>query len=151
MYAVRALPLDTTFLTLTVRQTELGSLTFVRLRLLLTEQTRPFRFALVAFAPVRLSALNYKKTSAYKSGSLFAIVDERISDGCAKINAENGKTVSVFAFGGEARGVCIRGLYYTLEDGVLSPDFPLGVSNHATGEEAEVAVKEGTLLIIEEI
>lgn len=74
-----------------------------------------------------------------------------ISDGCAKINAENGKTVSVFAFGGEARGVCIRGLYYTLEDGVLSPDFPLGVSNHATGEEAEVAVKEGTLLIIEEI
>ena len=83
MYAVRALFSDITFLTLTVRQTELGSLTFVRLRLLLTEQTRPFRFALVAFAPVRLSALNYKKTSAYKSGSLFAIVDERISEECA--------------------------------------------------------------------
>ena len=83
MYAVRALFSDITFLTLTVRQTELGSLTFVRLRLLLTEQTRPFRFALVAFAPVRLSALNYKKTSAYKSGSLFAIVDERISEKCA--------------------------------------------------------------------
>jgi len=82
VYAVRALPLDTTFLTLTVRQTELGSLTFVRLRLLLTEQTRPFRFALVAFAPVRLSALNYKKTSADASGSLFAIVDGRIPKGC---------------------------------------------------------------------
>ena len=84
VYAVRALPLDTTFLTLTVRQTELGSLTFVRLRLLLTEQTRPFRFALVAFAPVRLSALNYKKTSADKSGSLFAIVDGRIPEECEK-------------------------------------------------------------------
>ena len=83
VYAVRALFSDITFLTLTVRQTELGSLTFVRLRLLLTEQTRPFRFALVAFAPVRLSALNYKKTSAYKSGSLFAIVDYRISEKCA--------------------------------------------------------------------
>ena len=90
VYAVRALFSDITFLNLTVRQTELGSLTFVRLRLLLTEQTRPFRFALVAFAPVRLSALNYKKTSAYKSGSLFAIVDERISEGCAKRLSEDG-------------------------------------------------------------
>ena len=82
VYAVRALFSDITFRTLTVRPTELGSLTFVRLRLLLTEQIRPFRFALVAFAPVRLSALNYKKTSADKSGSLFAIVDSRISENC---------------------------------------------------------------------
>ncbi len=82
VYAVRALFSDITFRTLTVRPTELGSLTFVRLRLLLTEQIRPFRFALVAFAPVRLSALNYKKTSANKSGSLFAIVDSRISENC---------------------------------------------------------------------
>ena len=49
---------------------------------MLTEQIRPFRFALVAFAPVRLSALNYKKTSADRSGSLFAIVDGRISEVC---------------------------------------------------------------------
>ena len=49
---------------------------------MLTEQIRPFRFALVAFAPVRLSALNYKKTSADISGSLFAIVDERINSEC---------------------------------------------------------------------
>jgi len=82
VYAVRALFSDITFRTLTVRPTELGSLTFVRLRLLLTEQIRPFRFALVAFAPVRLSALNYKKTSADRSGSLFAIVDGRISENC---------------------------------------------------------------------
>ena len=90
MYAVRALFSDITFRTLTVRPTELGSLTFVRLRLLLTEQTRPFRFALVAFAPVRLSALNYKKTSADRSGSLFAIVDERISRNCETELLERG-------------------------------------------------------------
>ena len=93
VYAVRALFSDITFRTLTVRQTELGSLTFVRLRLLLTEQTRPFRFALVAFAPVRLSALNYKKTSADKSGSLFAIVDGRISEKCEAGLSENGFNV----------------------------------------------------------
>ena len=51
---------------------------------MLTEQIRPFRFALVAFAPVRLSVLNHKKTSADISGSLFAIVDERISEACEK-------------------------------------------------------------------
>jgi hypothetical protein len=55
VFAVRALPLDTTFLTLTVRPTELGSLTFVRLRPLLTEHTRQFVFAPVAFAPERSS------------------------------------------------------------------------------------------------
>ena len=54
--AVRALLSDTTFLTLTVRPTEPGSLTFVRLRQLLTEQTNPFTFAPVAFVQERLRA-----------------------------------------------------------------------------------------------
>ena len=65
--------------------------------------------------------------------------------------AEEGKTVSVFAFGGEARGVSLKGLYYPLEDGILSPDFPLGVSNHALGGEYKIEVGDGTLLITFEI
>ena len=56
--------------------------------------------------------------------------------------------ISVFAFGGEAEGVSIRGLYYNLEKGTLTPAFPLGVSNHFIGEEAEVSVEKGSLLII---
>lgn len=74
-----------------------------------------------------------------------------ITNGCVKINPDFGKAVSVFAFGAEARGVNIKGLYYSLEDGILTPDFPLGVSNHALGKEAEISVLDGTLLIIEQI
>ena len=79
-YAVRALFSDITFPTLTVRPTELGSPTSVRLRLLLTDLIRLFPFAPVAFAPVRLSVLKLKKTSADASGSLFAIIDQRVPE-----------------------------------------------------------------------
>ena len=57
-------------------------------------------------------------------------------------------TVSVFAVGGQARGVTLEGLYYGLTDGTLTPDFPLGVSNHFTGGAATIGVKEGALLVI---
>ena len=49
--------------------------------------------------------------------------------------------------GADARGVTERGLYYTLEDGVLTSGFPLGVSNHFTGSAVRVAVRRGCLLI----
>lgn len=57
-------------------------------------------------------------------------------------------TISVFCLGPDARGVTLRGLYYPLEDGTLTPGFPLGVSNHFTGEEAAVTVCEGSLLVL---
>ena len=42
----------------------------------------------------------------------------------------------------------LQGLMYTLEDGELRSDFPLGVSNEfIIDEEAVVTVKDGTLLI----
>ena len=56
--------------------------------------------------------------------------------------------VSVFAMGGDAEGVTLRGLYYPLENGRLTCAFPLGVSNHFTGDEAEITVEKGNLLII---
>lgn len=58
--------------------------------------------------------------------------------------------LSVFAFGGSARGVNIEGLKYTLKGGVLEPDMPLGVSNEFIGKPATVSVQEGSLLIIQE-
>ena len=61
------------------------------------------------------------------------------------------KAISIFAFGGEARGVNLKGLYYELNDGNLAPDFPLGVSNHFTDKPAEISVSDGTLLILEEL
>ena len=57
-------------------------------------------------------------------------------------------TVSVFCLGPDARGVTLRGLYYPLEKATLTCGFPLGVSNHFTGEEAEISVEDGSLLVI---
>ena len=57
-------------------------------------------------------------------------------------------TVSVFCMGPDAHGVTLRGLYYPLENGTLTAGFPLGVSNHFTGEAAEISVADGSLLVI---
>ncbi len=57
-------------------------------------------------------------------------------------------TISVFCMGPEARGVSIQGLLYSLENGVLTAGFPLGVSNHFTGKNSRIAVKDGSLLIL---
>lgn len=53
---------------------------------------------------------------------------------------------SMFCFGETAREVTLSGLHYPLDGVDLSPHFPLGVSNHFTGQEAAVEVKKGTLL-----
>lgn len=57
-------------------------------------------------------------------------------------------TVSVFCLGPDAEGVTLRGLYYPLENGKLTSSFPLGVSNHFTGKEAEISVKYGSILVL---
>lgn len=57
-------------------------------------------------------------------------------------------TVSVFCMGKDAEGVTLKGLYYPLENGTLTAGFPLGVSNHFTGEEAEISVEQGSLLVM---
>lgn len=56
--------------------------------------------------------------------------------------------LSVFCMGGPAEGVCIRNMQYGLENGTLTADFPLGVSNHFVGKSAEISVKKGKLLLI---
>ena len=59
---------------------------------------------------------------------------------------ENG-LVSVFCLGAPAKGITTTGLYYPLTDASLSADQPLGVSNHMAGEQAEITVRDGALLI----
>ena len=59
--------------------------------------------------------------------------------------------ISIFAFGGEARGVTIKGLKYELEKGSLTPSFPLGVSNSFNGKSVEISVDHGDVLIIYDI
>lgn len=57
-------------------------------------------------------------------------------------------TVSVFCLGADATGVNLEGLYYPLKDGTLTAGFPLGVSNHFTGDAAKISVQNGSLLIL---
>ena len=57
-------------------------------------------------------------------------------------------TISVFCMGPDAVGVTEKGLFYGLENGTLSSGFPLGVSNHFTGEEVTISVKNGSLLVL---
>ena len=56
--------------------------------------------------------------------------------------------LSLFAFGGEARGVSIRGAEYDAEGVTLTPSYPLGVSNRFLGGDVTVEVKDGALLVI---
>ena len=55
---------------------------------------------------------------------------------------------SVFCMGQDARHVTIRGGKYEAEDACLTAGFPLGVSNHFIGREAEISVENGSLLVI---
>ena len=71
-----------------------------------------------------------------------------LKNGSIEVVGECGKHFSAFAFGGEARGVTIRGLEYECEDVTLTPEFPLAVSNRFIGKRGTVEVKSGALLIM---
>ena len=71
-----------------------------------------------------------------------------VKDGKISFPAGCTGIVSVFCMGNDARGVTLRGLHYPLEDGILTAGFPLGVSNHFTGEPAEISVRQGSLLVL---
>lgn len=71
-----------------------------------------------------------------------------ISDGSISFSEECKGKISVFAYGGDAKEVYIKGLSYTLNNYVLKTNEPLGVSNEFTGEEASIYCKNGALLVI---
>ena len=55
--------------------------------------------------------------------------------------------LSVFCMGGDAT-VTLENLQYPLQRGSLSAAFPLGVSNHFTGEAATVHAESGCILVM---
>ena len=56
--------------------------------------------------------------------------------------------LSAFCFGAKAEGICLAGLRYPLENGVLTPDFPLGVSNLFMGRPAKITLSSGCLTLV---
>ena len=61
---------------------------------------------------------------------------------------KEGFSLSVFSLTEHSYGVSLSGLYYPLDNTVLTSHFPLGVSNSFTDDEAVVTVKDGMLLVI---
>lgn len=65
--------------------------------------------------------------------------------------SENEKgTVSVFSLSDSSEGVTEKGLKYSLDNGVLTSSFPLGVSNEFIGKKAVISVESGVLMIVRE-
>ena len=56
--------------------------------------------------------------------------------------------VSVFAINGNASGVTITGLKYTLNSALLTAEFPLGVSNSFIGKECHIECENGNLAVV---
>jgi thiamine pyrophosphokinase len=54
---------------------------------------------------------------------------------------------SAFCLGDRAEGVDETGFQYPLKDAVLTPEFPLGVSNHILEPPAAITVRRGALAI----
>ena len=56
--------------------------------------------------------------------------------------------VSCFCLGRDITDLTLTGLHYPLSHGTLTAAFPLGVSNHFTGEAARITVGDGLLLVL---
>ncbi len=70
-----------------------------------------------------------------------------VKNGCITLTIDRERYLSVFSISGDAIGVDISGADYCLENAVISPQFPVGVSNEADGD-VTVSVKNGTLIIM---
>lgn len=75
----------------------------------------------------------------------------RLIDKSYKIDKAHqfGKYVSLIPFGGNAKGVTLKGMKYPLTDYEMGGYNSLGISNEIVANTAEITVKSGVLLVIE--
>lgn len=71
-----------------------------------------------------------------------------VAPGTLRLVRQPGRFLSVLAVGGEAAGVFLQGVKYPLENAVLTPDYPLGVSNEFVQDEAVITHSAGYLYVI---
>lgn len=93
-----------------------------------------------------LQFLADRGTAGYLVGKDFLITV--VKEGAIAFPAGCRGTLSVFCLGSDASGVTLEGLYYPLKNGKLTAGFPLGVSNHFTGDPARISVGRGSLLVL---
>ena len=80
-----------------------------------------------------------------KNHTYYVITNESII-----LSAKQSGDLSVFALGGNALNVHIKGAKYVAEGLRLTPDNPTAVSNSYIGNEVIISVEKGSLLIISE-
>ena len=84
----------------------------------------------------------------------------RILDPCNRISmhregfqirkdAQWGKYVSFFAWGGAVGGLTLTGFHFPMKDGTITQDRTIAVSNQIEEETARVSFRSGTLLMVE--
>lgn len=106
-------------------------------------------------ARVSHTLANIQLMSCYaKKGCRICMMGEGIRmeilwKGCKKFSSAMKGNLSVICLSDCAEGVIIRGLKYEYE-GRLTSDHALGVSNSFIGQDAEISVQDGTLLLVYE-
>lgn len=87
---------------------------------------------------------------AQRKGAKAEILSESVRiarvDGQTVLSGALGDTVSLLPLG-EAKDVTLEGFYYPLDGHTLTSDYPLGVSNVVTADEAKVSVGSGDLIL----
>lgn len=87
-------------------------------------------------------------TSSSAIGAAPSVPSSAPASAAAAPRLRPGTRVSVFALGGEARGVLERGLEWELDSAVLKTSDHIGVSNESVSERPVVAVASDALLVI---
>ena len=74
------------------------------------------------------------------------VIDQRT---VIKRETQYGKYVSLLPFMGAVEGITLKGMKYPLEDYTLDHCHSIGISNEITGEQAEIELRTGRLVVIE--
>lgn len=74
-----------------------------------------------------------------------------IKNDCLCLPARKKGIISVFSFTDESKGVTIQGLKYQVSDFTMTNTLTRGLSNEYCGNEAKISVKDGQLLIFEQV
>lgn len=64
------------------------------------------------------------------------------------LRGDTGDTVSLIPITGDVHGICTQGLRYPLRDETLRFGLARGVSNELTASTAQIALREGVLLVV---
>ncbi|WMC92887.1 thiamine diphosphokinase [Kineothrix sp. MB12-C1] len=96
-----------------------------------------------------IQCLSYLKNNGKKGYMMDAnVMVTVIKDESVKFAKSMDGYLSLFALGKEAKGVTIKGMKYLLDQITVTNDYPIGISNEFIGEEGEITVEEGMLLLI---